>query len=102
MFHIRLIAEIGKLQFIMKQHEGGNCLCNYHIDTVFFCSFEHCTKWRLKTFRSFYISRYMKSEERGIICRWTALVDVNVYICMYVYLLDDDTNSTIQSAIYCK
>ena len=30
-----------------------------------------------KTFRSFYITRYMKFEEGGIICRRTALVEVN-------------------------
>ena len=73
---IRLLANIGRLQFIMKQMEGDDsCLCNYHLDTVFFRSFEHCTKWRLEIFDSFYIARYMKSEDNGIVCLRTALVD---------------------------
>ena len=61
--NILSVKNFGKIQIILKYHNEG-CLCDFHIDTFFFMSFHHVTRWKLEVYREFYIVRYIyKNDE---------------------------------------
>ena len=69
---ILTVKDFGKVQIIAKYHSEG-CLCDYHLNGVFFASFHHCTRWKLDVYNDFFVPRYMHMRMDNIVCRGTAI-----------------------------
>ena len=79
--NILSVNDFGAVQIIVKYHDVG-CLCDHHLNTDFFKSFHHCTRWKIDVFDRLALNaiRYMPLErrsdgdgERNIICEETSL-----------------------------
>ena len=55
---ILAVKQFGIIQIILKYYPK-NCLCSWHVDTYFFASFHHVTRWKLDLCNGFFLPRYI-------------------------------------------
>ena len=60
------VKNCGRIQFVLKYFGKEPCLCDHHIDKVFFRDFHHATRWKLEVYRRFYLVRYIYADEKTV------------------------------------
>ena len=60
------VKTCGRIQFVLKYFGEEPCLCDHHIDKVFFRDFHHATRWKLEVYRRFYLVRYIYADEKTV------------------------------------
>ena len=60
------VKTCGRIQFVLKYFGEEPCLCDHHIDKVFFRDFHHATRWKLEVYNSFYLVRYIYADEKTV------------------------------------
>lgn len=70
------VKNFGSVQIILRFYSFG-CMCDRHLNTVFFKDFHHCTRWKLDVFADgTFAPRYMHLEggpQQNVICQESAI-----------------------------
>ena len=60
------VKTCGRIQFVLKYFGEEPCLCDHHINKVFFRDFHHAARWKLEVYNSFYLVRYIYADEKTV------------------------------------
>ena len=81
---IRKIANVGKIQFILRDYEG--CECTHHLDKIFFRNFHDVTRWKLVIFTIY--TKFGKKD--GILWKYIPYDEENGIITKRISISEGD------------